>query len=208
MPLSPLSRLAGPFGLTAGALIIGGQAVMFPYDPQDHVATSTATAFQIGGVIYLAGFVALLLFAVASHGWHEQRSGTLGVVGTIAALVGTFMLGGDLWFETFAVPWLGDQAPGALSTDPTILLALGAISSYVLFAVGWFLYGVAAFRARVFPRPIAVMIAVSGLLGYSALLSPWAVPLGVSVLSLGVWMVRPHPSAAARLQPAATGSRG
>jgi hypothetical protein len=198
MPESALSRLAGPCGLAAGVLIVAAQAVMLPFDPKDHVGTSTAPAFQIGGVVYLAGFVALLLFAVASHGWHEERSGTFGVVATVAAIVGTFMLGGDLWFETFAVPWLADQAPGALSTEPTTLLALGAIASYLLFAVGWLLYGVAAFRARVFPRWIAVMVAVSGVLGFNALLSPWAVPLGLSVLSLGVWMMRPQPSTASR----------
>jgi hypothetical protein len=186
----PISRLAGPLALTAGALVVGGQLVMLPFDPQDHVATSTAPAFQIGGVVYLVGFVALLLFVVASHGWQQERSGRLGVVATCAALVGTFMLGGDLWFETFAVPWLADEAPDALSTDPTLLLALGAISSYLLFAIGWLLYGVAAFRAGVFPRPVAVLIAISGVLGYRALLSPWAVPLGLSVLALGVWMVR------------------
>jgi hypothetical protein len=202
MPESPLSRLAGPFGLAAGVLIVAAQVVMLPFDPKDHVDTSTAPAFQIGGVVYLAGFVALLLFAVASHGWHEARSGTLGVVATVAALIGTFMLGGDLWFETFAVPWLADRAPGALSTEPTTLLALGAIASYSLFAIGWLLYGVAAFRARVFPRWIAVMIAVSGVLGFNALLAPWAVPLGLSVLSLGVWMVRPQPSTDAPAVPA------
>jgi hypothetical protein len=128
-------------------------------------------------------------------------------VATIAALVGTFLLGGDLWFETFAVPWLADQAPDALSTEPTTLLALGAISSYLLFAIGWVLYGVAAVRARVFPRPIAVMIVVGGVLGYNALLSPWAVPLALSVLSLGVWMIRPQPSAVAQPEAAPTGSR-
>jgi hypothetical protein len=207
MTQSSLSRLAGPCGLAAGALIVGAQVVMFPFDPADHVATSTAPAFQIGGVVYLAGFVALLLFVVASHGWHEQHSGRLGVVATVVAVVGTFMLGGDLWFETFAVPWLADQAPGALSTDPTLLLALGAISSYLLFAIGWLLYGIAAFRARVFPRPIAVMIAVSGVLGYRALLSPWAVPLALSVLSLGVWMLRRQPLRTSRPGPASTGNR-
>jgi hypothetical protein len=199
---SSLARLAGPLGLAAGVLVVGGQLVMLPFDPQDHVATTTAVAFQIGGVVYLAGFVALLLFVVASHEWQDERSGRLGVVATLAALVGTFMLGGDLWFETFAVPWLADEAPEALSTDPTLLLALGAVSSYLLFAIGWLLYGVAAFRAGVFPRAIAVMIAISGVLGYQALLSPWAVPLGLSVLSLGVWMVRAQPKTASRREHA------
>jgi hypothetical protein len=170
--------------------MVGAQLVMLPFDPSDHIATTTAPAFQIGGVLYLAGFVALMLFAATSHTWQERRSGRFGVVATLAALVGTMMLGGDLWFETFAVPWLADEAPSAFATDPTTLLALGAISSYLMFAIGWLLYGISSFRARVFPRAIALAIAVGGVLGFNALLSPWAVPLGLAVAALGVWMIR------------------
>ena len=165
MSHSSLARLAGPLAVSAGALMVGAQLVMLPFDPMDHVATSTSRVFQLGGVFYLAGFIALLLFAVASHGWHEARSGRLGVVATIAAVVGTMALGGDLWFETFAVPWLADEAPNKFETDPTIVLALGAIGSYLLFAIGWILYGVASFRARVFPATISVAIVIGG---------PWA----------------------------------
>ncbi len=189
-PRSPLSRLAGPLAVSAGVLMVGAQLVMLPFDPKDHVATTTDTTFQIGGVFYLAGFVALMLFVVASHAWHERSSGRLGVVATIAALVGTMMLGGDLWFETFAVPWLADQAPSSLSTEPTTLLALGAISSYLLMAVGWVLYGVATFRARVFPRGISAAIVIGGVVGFSALLSPFGIPLALAVGTLGVWMIR------------------
>ena len=170
--------------------MVGAQLVMLPFDPMDHVATSTSPVFQLGGVFYLAGFVALLLFAVASHGWHEARSGRLGVVATITAIVGTMALGGDLWFETFAVPWLADEVPNAFDTDPTIVLALGAIGSYLLFAFGWILYGVASFRARVFPVAISVAIVIGGALGFNSLLSPWGVPLGLAVGALGIWMIR------------------
>ena len=201
VPRSSLSRLAGPFALAAGVLMVGAQLVMLPFDPMDHAATSTATQFQLGGVLYLAGFVALMLFVVASHGWQERRSGRFGVVATIAALVGTMMLGGDLWFETFAVPWLGDQAPAALETDPTTLLAIGAISSYFLFAIGWLLYGIASFRARVFPRAIAIAIAVGGVVAFNALIAPWAVPLGLAVAALGIWMIREQRSLSPDLEP-------
>ncbi len=189
-PHSPLARLAGPLAVAAGVLMVGAQLVMLPFDPQDHIATTTAPAFQIGGVVYMAGFVALMLFAVASHAWQERSSGKLGVIATLAALIGTMMLGGDLWFETFAVPWLGDEVPTAFDAEPTVLLALGAISSYLLFALGWVLYGISSFRARVFPRWIAVAIVVGGVLGFNALLSPWVVPLGLAVAALGVWMIR------------------
>ena len=193
MSHSILSRLAGPFALSAGVLIVVAQLVMLPFDPKDHVATTTAPAFQFGGAAYFLGFVMLMLFLVANHERLEERTGRLGVAATIAAVVGTMALGGDLWFETFAVPWLADEAPNAFDTDPTVVLGLGAVSSYLLFAVGWVLYGVATLRT---PAPVAISVAlmIGGVLGYQALLSPWAVPLGVSVGALGVWLIRARPA--------------
>jgi hypothetical protein len=195
-----LSRLAGPFAVSAGVLIVGAQLVMLPFDPKDHVATTTALTFQLGGVAYFGGFVMLILFLVASPEWLEAGAGRLGVAATIAAVVGTMALGGDLWFETFAVPWLADEAPNAFDTSPTVLFGLGALASYWLFAVGWVLYGVATLRAHA-PIAIAGAITVGGLLGYQALLSPWAVPLGLAVGALGLWLSR---TKAARTEWSAT----
>ncbi|MFL6002960.1 MAG: hypothetical protein ACJ72P_09150 [Nocardioides sp.] len=193
MSHSNMSRLAGPFALSAGALIVGAQLVMLPFDPEDHVATTTAAAFQFGGAAYFLGFVMLMLFLVAGHERLEERAGRLGVAATIAAVVGTMALGGDLWFETFAVPWLADEAPNAFDTDPTVVLGLGALTSYLLFAVGWTLYGIATLRTPV-PVAISVALILGGALGYQALLSPWAVPLGISVSALGVWLIRTKPA--------------
>jgi hypothetical protein len=193
---SVLSRLGGPFAVSAGVLIVGAQMVMLPFDPKDHVATTTAPAFQFGGAAYFAGFVLLMLFLVADHDRLEEQTGRLGVAATIAAVVGTMALGGDLWFETFAVPWLADEAPNAFDTDPTVVLGLGALTSYGLFAAGWILYGVATLRAHA-PAAISVAIIISGALGYQALLSPWALPLGLSVGALGVWLIRTKPAPAA-----------
>ena len=149
---SPLTRIAGPLALAAGVLMVVAQLVMLPFDPNDHVATSTDPVFQIGGVVYLAGFCVLMLALVGAYGWGLHKApGRFSLFAFVTAIVGTMLLGGDLWFETFAVPWLADEAPTALDTDPTTLLAIGAISSYLLFAVGWALFGVACFRARVFP---------------------------------------------------------
>jgi hypothetical protein len=206
MSYSSLSRLAGPFALSAGALMVGAQLVMLPFDPQDHVATTTALQFQLGGVAYLLGFVMLMLFVVASHEWLEAGAGRLGVAATIAALVGTMTLGGDLWFETFAVPWLADEAPSALDTDPTTLLALGAISSYLLFAIGWVVYGAASLRAHA-PVAISVAVMVGGALGFRALLSPWGVPLGLAVGALGVWLIRTNATRDAQTATGADSTR-
>src|ERR1044072_992587 len=109
MSSSPLARLAGPLTLAAGVLIVLAQLIMLPFDPNDHVATSTDPAFQAGGVIYLAGFAALLLGLIGISGRIVRTSSGFGAVAGAAAVAGTFLLGGDLWFETFAVPWLAGE---------------------------------------------------------------------------------------------------
>ena len=187
---SPLTRLAGPMALIAGVLIIVAQLMMLPFDPNDHVATSTDPQFQIGGGIYMLGFVALMIALIGAYGWGLHNAGRLGTVGFIGAVVGTMLLGGDLWFETFAIPWIADEAPAALDTDPTMVLAIGAIASYLSFAIGWALFGIASFRARVFPTAICIAIIIGGLIGFRALLSPTGIPIGLAVAALGVWMIR------------------
>jgi hypothetical protein len=190
---SPLSRHAGPLALAAGVLIVVAQLVMLPFDPDDHVATSTDPVFETGGVIYLVGFITLMLALVGAYGWGLHKAGGLGLIAFVTAIVGTMLLAGDLWFETFAVPWLADEAPASLDTDPTTFLAIGAISSYLTFAVGWLLFGIASFRSRVFPTAICVAIAIGGVIGFRALLSPTGIPLGLAVAWLGVWMMRRGP---------------
>jgi hypothetical protein len=187
---SPLSRNVGPVAVAAGVLMVVAQLVMLPFDPDDHVATSTDPVFQIGGVIYLIGFCALMITLIGAYGWGLHKAGGFGVVAVVTAIVGTMLLAGDLWFETFAVPWLADEAPASLDTDPTTLLAIGAIASYLSFAVGWALFGIASYRARVFPTAICVAIVICGLIGFRALLSPTGIPLGLAVAWLGVWMMR------------------
>jgi hypothetical protein len=199
---SPLTRLAGPMSLVAGLLIIVAQLMMLPFDPKDHVPTSTDPVFQIAGGVYMVGFLALIIALVGAYGWGVHKAGRLGVIAIVTALVGTMMLGGDLWFETFAIPWLADEAPASLDTDPTMVLAIGAIASYLSFAVGWALFGIASLRARAFPKVISAAIIVGGLLGFQALLAPFGVPIGLAITALGAWMIRSNASARA-----ATGSR-
>jgi hypothetical protein len=176
--------------LVAGLLIVVAQLVMLPFDPDDHVATTTDPAFQVAGAIYVLGFCALMLALIGAAGWGVLETGNLGVVAVCTAVVGTMLLGGDLWFETFAVPWIADEAPAAFDTDPTMVLALGAFASYGSFAVGWALFGIAAWRAGAFPKPICAAIVVGGLVGFNALLAPFGIPIGLAVTWLGVWMLR------------------
>ena len=73
-------------------------------------------------------------------------------------------LAGDGWFEAFVVPWLAEVAPQILN-KPSGLLPIGGFSSYVLFAIGWALFGLTSLRARVFPAIICLAIVGGGLIG-------------------------------------------
>jgi hypothetical protein len=188
---SALSRLAGPLALAAGILMIVVELVILPIvDADDHEATSTNLVYRISGIAYFLAFCLLVLAAVAAYGRQAHKAGRLGVVGLIGAVVGTMFLGGDLWFETFYVTYLADVAPQILDLKPSGLIVIGAISSYLLFAIGWALFGIASLRAGVFPRTICVAIVIGGLLGWGALLPPWGLGLGLAMAWLGVWLIR------------------
>ena len=188
---TPLARLAGPLALAAGVLMVVVEVVILPIvDRDDHVGTSTNTVYRISGVVYFVAFCLLILAVVAAYLWQADKAGRFGVVGVIAAMVGTMFLGGDLWFETFYVTYLADTAPAVLDADPAGLIVIGAVSSYLLFAIGWALFGLSSLRAGVFPRAICVAIVIGGLLGFQSLLPPFGIPLGLAMIWLGVWMIR------------------
>jgi hypothetical protein len=188
---SALARMAGPLAVTAGLLMIVVELAILPIvDIDDHVGTSTNLIYRISGIVYFIAFCLLALVAVAAYLRQAHQAGRLGVAGMIGAVVGTMFLGGDLWFETFYVTYIADHAPEVLELEPSGLIVIGAISSYLLFAAGWALFGLASLRAGVFPRVISVAIVIGGLLGFQALLPPWGVGLGLAMVWLGVWLLR------------------
>lgn len=190
MGQSALSRLAGPFALFAGGLFIAAQVLLFAtLEPADKVATVHKPLFAVAQVGYFLGFCMLLLALFAAYEWESDRAGRFGVIAFCAAVVGTMFLAGDLWFDTFAGPWIVTAAPD-VADAPTGSVVAGAFASYALFAIGWVLFGLASLRARVFPRLISVAIMVGGAVGFLALLPPFGIPLGLALIALGTWMIR------------------
>jgi hypothetical protein len=188
--VGPFVRHAGWLCITAGGLFLIAQIVMWTFDQQLNLETAQDPIFIAAKIIYLAGFIVLMFALIGIYGLQAQRAGRLGVAAFAVAIVGTIMLAGDLWFESFAVPWWA-AGPGAqgLISKPSLIMALGALSSYALFAAGWTLFGIASARARVFPLAISIAIIIGGITGYQALLAPWEMPLGLAVGSLGIWIV-------------------
>jgi hypothetical protein len=198
---SPLSRFAGPLALAAGALFTVTQLVAYTRYVRIDLNAIHGREILLADPIYTAttvvlfvAFCLLLLALIAVDRWQERRAGVLGVIGLGAAVIGTLFLAGDGWFEAFAAHWLAEVAPQVLD-KPSGLLPIGGFSSYVLFAIGWALFGLTSLRARVFPAAICLAFVVGGLIGFLSLLPPYGIPLGLAMAWLGVWMLRTTPPA-------------
>ena len=190
MSRTPLARIAGPIALATGGLLLVQQLLMVTILDRTQIeATMASPLFVPLAVLYFVGFCGLLATLVSAYAAEADEAGRFGALGFLAAVIGTMFLAGDLWFEAFAVPWLGDVAPTALHQAGGMLL-YGAFTSYILFAVGWVLFGLASFRARVFPRLISVAIIVGGAIGFQGALPPFAIPLALALGWLGIWMIR------------------
>lgn len=79
---------------------------MWTFDQRMNLVTSQNPVFIAAKIVLLAGFIVLMFALIAVHGLQAEKAGRLGIAAFSAAIVGTMMLAGDLWFETFAVPWL------------------------------------------------------------------------------------------------------
>ena len=141
---------------------------------------------SINGEVRVVAFFLLLLGLVGLYARQSEEAGTLGLVGFLLAFLGTMLIAGDLWFEAFAVPYLAEVSPRLAETSPTGLLLAGAAASFASFGVGWLLFGIASFRARVFPRVAAVLIILGALVGFpSPLFPPKLVVLALAVGWMG-----------------------
>lgn len=193
----PLARHAGTIAAVAGALFAVAQLVSFATtDRTDLTGTLAGLPYRLSAIAVLVGFAGLAIAAVAVYERQAGAAGRLGAAGLGAALLGTFFLGGDYWFETFAVPWYAVVLPDILRIPGAGWLAAGGTTSYFLFSLGWLLFGVASLRAKVFPRLVCVAVMLGGVVGFFAALPPYGAVLGVAVLWLGFTVLRAHPTPA------------
>jgi len=70
----------------------------------------------VNSVLKLLTFFLLLLGLVGLYAYQSEAAGPLGLVGCLAAFLGTMLLSGDLWLEAFAFPYLRKWPPGDRAT--------------------------------------------------------------------------------------------
>jgi hypothetical protein len=148
-------------------------------------------AFRLFSAAYAITFPLLLIALVALYWREAQEAGVFGAVAFCITVTGTVALAGDMWFEGFAMPWIAGVTPETLSADRTgSSLVKAWLVTVLLFALGWALFGIASWRARVFPVALSITLGVAGLIGFMAAMPPWGVPLGLAVAALGIWLIR------------------
>jgi len=186
---SPLYRAAGPIALAAGTFFVVTDLGRYPL-LDDRLMMATDPLLMAVNAVYFFAFVGLMIALIAVHGRLAAAMGTFGLVAFLFAVLGVMTQGGNMWFDGFAAPWLAEVLPQAFTAPKTPILQIGGLLSYVLFTLGWVLYGLAGLRARVLPVALGLARVVGGVLGYSSGLPPWGTPIGLAVAGVGIWLIR------------------
>ena len=198
---SPLAKAAGPIALVSGVVFAAVDVARLLAADRSlgRIDMMRQTPFIVANALYWVVFIGLVLALVSVYFRLGGRARGLGAVAFCFALVGTLDMAGNMWFDGFAGPWIADVAPGAILAGGSGMLAVGGVSSYVLFAIGWVVFGIAGWRSHMFPAWISVLFVVAGLLGYNAGLPPYGIPIGLAMATLGWWISRSGaPAAQAR----------
>lgn len=195
MTPSLLARSAAPLAIVAGALVVVTRLVMLtvPMDVESLMVYVLTVTWSITSIAQIVAFAMLVIALVATYDLQARESGLFGVIALCAAILGTVFMAGDWWFEAFAVPRIAEVNPSMMVGFAQSRLLLGGLTSFVLFGIGWVLYGIASVRARVFPAAISWGIAAGGLVSavpIGVVYFAGNVILGLALVALGIWLIR------------------
>ena len=191
MAPTALARHAGPIAIAGGAAFaLVDLARWVVQRPADFTGMMADPAFRVANGAYFVAFIGLAIALVALHERFAPRLGRYGLIAFLLAFAGTMTQGGNMWFDGFAGPWIAEVAPQAIAAEKTITLQVGALSAYVLFALGWAMFGIALLLARVVPAALALGVVVGGVLGFQSGLPPFGIPIGLAVAAVGVAVLR------------------
>ena len=149
---------------------------------------ATSAAFFLPSGAQLLAIALLLLGLVALFARQAEVFGALGLTGFVLALLGTALAAGAAWSQVFVVPRLAEVAPTVADQGTGSVLA-GFLLSYLLFGVGWLLFGVATLRTRTFPRWAIILLIVGAAIAILPLPSR-ALIVQLAVGYLGLTLLR------------------
>ena len=145
--------------------------------------------YAIQSVLKLIGAALLLLGIFGLHARQAEAAGSLGTMGALAAFSGTALVVGSFWATAFFAPAMAAMDPVAFDAGegPPGRLAGAFLVSWAAFVLGWTLFGVAAWRARVYPRAAALLLIFGSPLALGTLMVV-GFPTGVFFSAAVAWM--------------------
>jgi hypothetical protein len=148
--------------------------------------TTSTHAFQSALRLIALGLL-LPLGLVGLYARPSEDAGRLGLVVFVVAFAGTVLVSGFVWVDTFVAPELATSAPRLIGSGPPPGRAL----SFLVFGIGWVLFGLASLVGRVYPRSASALLIVGAVILTVVSLTLLPVPLGglpfeAAVVWLGV----------------------
>lgn len=185
MTSSNLIRWSGLAAILGGALLLISDLLSLTVVSGDLAKAATTGVYLVDNGVRLLGGMLLLVGLVGLYTRQAEASGTLGLIGFLAAFAGTSLMMGAFWTNTFVPPALALEAPEFLATRPAGTLGFGFTLSFMLAPVGWLLFGAATFRARVYPRAASVLLMAGAALTFIPLPAVGGVVFSLAIAWLG-----------------------
>ena len=185
MKLANLIRWGGLAAVLAAVLLLVSdvlELLVFGFENVSTIATTGVYVFVTAS--FLLAALLLSFGLVGLYASQAESAGYLGILGFLMAFVGTVMFAGFFWAQEFFAPVVAEAAPGLLDNIPRWLY-FGSVLTFSLFALGWLLFGVGTYKARIYPRWAALLLMIGAVLIIFPLPVPSAV-FDVAVAWLGL----------------------
>ncbi|MEN1987088.1 hypothetical protein [Paenibacillus hubeiensis] len=204
-----LHQWSGFMAIIAGILYIVIQLI----HPIDHISSVNTNSWQMVACLTMAMSLFTLIGITAFYIRQAKESGWLGLIG--------FLMFNLFWFisiifsfiEAFVLPLLTSDAEkfvggmvglfrGTVSEVNLGIFPILAPLAGLLYMLGGLLLGIATLRARVFPRPAAILLAFAAVVTVAAAIIPHpldralAIPMGLALIWIGyvIWSERKQAS--------------
>lgn len=163
-----LAALLGPLLVLSANLYGLWETRVYGGNFEGIIAAATTTPHMLSGGIRLLGGMLLVFGLIALYAYQLEAAGELGSVGFVISMIGTVLLTGQAWFFAFFESALVTNAPAfveaAMTGEAGMLLTVGLMIPIFTQAIGWTIFGIATYRAGVFPRIAAVVLTIGALL--------------------------------------------
>jgi hypothetical protein len=187
MSASTLIRWSGLAGIASAVFVIVAEGIarsLGLMSMEEMAVTPLAPSWVPLNCLELLGLALMLLATVGLYARLAAASGLFGVIGFLVTFLGTCLLLGSAWTNTFVPPAIAREAPALLTMHPPPS-PLGTAFNVTaeVFGLGQILFGIVVLRARQLPSGGAILLIVAGVLVRITPMLPIYLPLEVVAAS-------------------------